>query len=202
MKVKEKMTVFKNLYHPGMDTSNHDSEKSFLTGSPAPESPSFVNGVSVDQVMAQKMGGDTRFPFLNFSIYDRGWGLSWNERGSPIPSLHDEEKIFNKLFGKEDLQAKKDQIRNDQQILASLGKDVSRLRKSGKNPGKLDSYKVVMEELAAQLEHEKFWLNAEKPKVSKSLHQDHEYVFSNKIRNLFELSKLAFQTDSTRVIKL
>ena len=24
----------------------------------APESPSFVNGVSVDQVMAQKMGGD------------------------------------------------------------------------------------------------------------------------------------------------
>ena len=97
---------------------------------------------------------------------------------------------------------KKDQIRNDQQILASLGKDVSRLRKSGKNPGKLDSYKVVMEELAAQLEHEKFWLNAEKPKVQKSLHQDHEYVFSNKIRNLFELSKLAFQTDSTRVITL
>ena len=128
--------------------------------------------------------------------------MSWNERGSPIPSLHDEEKIFNKLFGKEDLQAKKDQIRNDQQILASLGKDVSRLRKSGKNPGKLDSYKVVMEELAAQLEHEKFWLNAEKPKVQKSLHQDHEYVFSNKIRNLFELSKLAFQTDSTRVITL
>lgn len=202
MKVKEKMTVFENLYHPGMDTSNHDSEKSFLTGSPAPESPSFVNGVSVDQVIAQEMGGDTRFPFLNFSIYDRGWGLSWNQRGSPIPSLHDEEKIFNKLFGKEDLQAKKDQIRNDQQILASLGKDVSRLRKSGKNPGKLDSYKVVMEELAAQLEHEKFWLNAEKPKVQKSLHQDHEYVFSNKIRNLFELSKLAFQTDSTRVITL
>ena len=113
MKVKEKMTVFENLYHPGMDTSNHDSEKSFLTGSPAPESPSFVNGVSVDQVIAQEIGGDTRFPFLNFSIYDRGWGLSWNERGSPIPSLHDEEKIFNKLFGKEDLQAKKDQIRND-----------------------------------------------------------------------------------------
>ena len=76
------------------------------------------------------------------------------------------------------------------------------LENQEKNPGKLDSYKVVMEELAAQLEHEKFWLNAEKPKVQKSLHQDHEYVFSNKIRNLFELSKLAFQTDSTRVITL
>ena len=28
----EKMTVFQNFFHPGMATSNHDSEKSFLTG--------------------------------------------------------------------------------------------------------------------------------------------------------------------------
>ena len=73
MKTKEKMTVFQNLFHPGMDTSNHDSEKSFLTGTPSPESPTFVNGMSLDQVLARQMGGDTRFPFLNFSIYDRGW---------------------------------------------------------------------------------------------------------------------------------
>ena len=26
MKTLEKMTVFQNLFHPGMDTSNHDSE--------------------------------------------------------------------------------------------------------------------------------------------------------------------------------
>ena len=85
MKTLDKMTVFQNLFHPGMDTSNHDSEKSFLTGSPSPESPTFVNGISLDQVLARKMGGDTRFPFLNFSIYDRGWGISWNDRGSPFP---------------------------------------------------------------------------------------------------------------------
>ena len=70
MKTLEKMTVFQNLFHPGMDTSNHDSEKSFLTGTPSPESPNFVNGISLDQVLARKMGNDTRFPFLNFSIYD------------------------------------------------------------------------------------------------------------------------------------
>ena len=56
MKTLDKMTVFNNLYHPGMDTSNHDSEKSFLTGSPSPESPTFVNGMSLDQVLARKMG--------------------------------------------------------------------------------------------------------------------------------------------------
>ncbi len=200
MKTLEKMTVFQNLFHPGMDTSNHDSEKSFLTGTPSPESPTFVNGISLDQVLARKVGGDTRFPFLNFSIYDRGWGISWNDRGSAIPPMHDEQKIFQMLFEKEDLKAKKQQLQNDQNILGCLRRDLAQLRKQGANAGKLESYQAVIIELETQLNHEKFWLNASKPKVPKSLSDDQDFVFSTKIRNLFELAKLAFQTDSTRVI--
>ena len=200
MKTLEKMTVFQNLFHPGMDTSNHDSEKSFLTGTPSPESPTFVNGISLDQVLARKVGGDTRFPFLNFSIYDRGWGISWNDRGSAIPPMHDEQKIFQMLFEKEDLKAKKQQLQNDQNILDCLRRDLAQLRKQGANAGKLESYQAVIIELETQLNHEKFWLNASKPKVPKSLSDDQDFVFSTKIRNLFELAKLAFQTDSTRVI--
>ena len=202
MKTKEKMTVFQNLFHSGMDTSNHDSEKSFLTGTPSPESPTFVNGLSLDQVLARQMGGDTRFPFLNFSIYDRGWGCSWNDRGSAIPPMHDEEKIFEMLFEEEDLRSKKLQLKNDQNILNCLRRDLAQLRKRGSEPGKLDSYQAVIGELEAQLNHEKFWLNTRKPKVEKSLSDDKEFVFSTKIRNLFELAKLAFRTDSTRVITL
>ena len=202
MKTPEKMTVFQNLFHPGMDTSNHDSEKSFLTGAPSPESPTFVNGTSLDQVLARQMGGDTRFPFLNFSIYDRGWGCSWNDRGSAIPPIHDEEKIFEMLFKEEDLRSKKLQLKNDRNILNCLRRDLAQLRKRGSEPGKLDSYKVLIGELEAQLNHEKFWLNTRKPKVEKSLSADKEFAFSSKIRNLFELAKLAFRTDSTRVITL
>ena len=117
MKTLEKMTVFQNLFHPGMDTSNHDSEKSFLTGTPSPESPNFVNGISLDQVLARKMGNDTRFPFLNFSIYDRGWGCSWNDRGAAIPPMHDEAKIFDLLFKDVDIQATKQRLQNDKNIL-------------------------------------------------------------------------------------
>ena len=202
MKTKEKLTVFQNLFHSGMDTSNHDSEKSFLTGTPSPESPTFVNGLSLDQVLARQMGGDTRFPFLNFSIYDRGWGCSWNDRGSAIPPMHDEEKIFEMLFEEEDLRSKKLQLKKDQNILDCLRRDLAQLRKRGSEPGKLDSYQAVIGELEAQLNHEKFWLNTRKPKVEKSLSDDKEFVFSTKIRNLFELAKLAFRTDSTRVITL
>ncbi len=202
MKTKEKMTVFQNLFHPGMETSNHDSEKSFLTGTPSPESSNFVNGASLDQVLARQMGGDTRFPSLHFSIYDRGWGCSWNDRGSAVPPMHDEEKIFEMLFEEEDLQSKKQQLRNDQDVLDCLRRDLVQLRKRGAKSGKLDGYQAVIAELETQLNHEKFWLNTEKPKVAKSLSSDREFAFSTKVRNLFELAKLALQTDSTRVMTL
>lgn len=200
MKTKEKMTVFQNFFHPGMETSNHDSEKSFLTGTPNPESSNFVNGTSLDQLLAKEMGKDTRFPFLNFSIYDRGWGCSWNDRGSAIPPMHDEEKIFEMLFEEEDLRSKKQQLENDQNILNCLRRDLQQLRNQGSDPGKLDNYKALIGEFESRLHHEKFWLEAKKPKIEKSLSEDKQFEFSTKVRNLFELAKLAFQTDSTRVI--
>lgn len=183
-----------------METSNHDSEKSFLTGVPHPEAANFTNTISLDQILARHMGGDTRFPFLPLSIYDRGWGCSWNSRGVAIPTLYDETKIFDKLFGKEDLQAKRQQILDDQQVVRSLYRDLKQLKRSGGNGAKIDSYRTVIAELEAKLEHEQFWLDTKKPQVPNTLSEDQEFAFSTKVRNLLELSKLAFQTDSTRVI--
>ncbi len=200
MKTKDKMTVFQNLFHPGMETSNHDSEKSFLTGVPHPEAANFTNTISLDQILARQMGGDTRFPFLPLSIYDRGWGCSWNSRGVAIPTLYDETKIFDKLFGEEDLQAKRQQILDDQQVVRSLYRDLKQLKRSGGNGAKIDSYRTVIAELEAKLEHEQFWLDTKKPQVPNTLSEDQVYAFSTKVSNLLELSKLAFQTDSTRVI--
>jgi len=202
LSVRDKLTVFQNIYHPGMNTSNHDSEKSFLTGAPTPEAANFVNTISVDQVLSRAIGGDTRFPFLAFSIYDRGWGCSWNSRGVAIPPMHDERLIFEKLFGEEDLSAKRQQIENDQHVVACLYRDLDQLKRRSGDGAKIESYRTVISELEAQLQHEEFWLKTKKPEVLDSLIEDQEFAFSAKVRNLFELSKLAFQTDSTRVITL
>lgn len=200
MGTKDKMTVFQNLFHPGMETSNHDSEKSFLTGEPRPEALSFENSISVDQVLAEHLGSDTRFASLPLSIYDRGWGCSWNRRGVAIPPLHDETQVFDKLFGEEDLTAKKRQIENDQLIIRSLYRDMKQLRQHTGDASKIDSYRNVIAELEMQLEHEQFWLTMKKPDVPYLLSNDREYAFSTKIKNMLELSKQAFRTDSTRVI--
>ena len=200
MKTRNKLTVFQNLFHPGMETSNHDSEKSFLTGVPKPESSSFSNSISVDQVLAQQIGKETRFPFLPLSIYDRGWGCSWNNRGVAIPPMHDETKVFDKLFGKEDLLVKRKQIANDQHVVNCLYRDIKTLEKLSGDVAKIDSYRVVIAELEIQLEHDAFWMDAQKPVVANTLSTNVEFAFSAKIKNMLELSKLAFQTDSTRVI--
>ena len=126
----EDVTVIENLFHPGMETSNHDSEKSFLTGATNPEASGFTNTISLDQLLAREIGDQTRFPSLSFSIYDRGWGCSFNERGSAISPMHDEAKIFDHLFGSENLRQKQRQIADDRQILASLKHDLAQLRQS------------------------------------------------------------------------
>ena len=204
--IQDKLTVFEKLYHPGMETSNHDSEKSFLTGTPKPEAPNFVNSISLDQVLAREMGADTRFPFLSFSIYDRGWGCSWNDRGVAIPPLHDVDLIYNKLFGREDLSAKRRQIENDQNVMACLKRDLQQMEgRRADQPSalsKIETYRNVIAEMEEQIEHEAFWLNTAKPDIPNTLSDDPEFAFSTKIRNLLELSKLAFKTDSTRVITL
>lgn len=198
----EDVTVIKNLFHPGMETSNHDSEKSFLTGATNPEASGFKNTISLDQLLAREVGGETRFPSLSFSIYDRGWGCSWNERGSAISPMHDEDKIFNLLFGPEDLARKKQQIAGDRQIVESLKRDLAQLRQAGNASESIAQYQILIRELESQLRHEAFWLHTQKPKVPNSLSRDTRFEFSAKIQNLFELAKLAFRTDSTRVITI
>ena len=156
MRLVDKLTVFGNLFHPGMQTSNHDSEKSFLTGKPNPEASNFVNGISLDQVLAKSMGNETRFGFLSFSIYNRGWGCSWNDRGVAIPPMHDEEQIFDMLFGAEDLQAKQEQLTNDTLILEALKRDMDALKARPSEASKLETYSQVIRELETQLDREKY----------------------------------------------
>ena len=103
-------------------------------------------------------------------------------------------KIFDKLFGEEDLTAKRQRITDDQEVVRALYRDMEQLQGRGNQGAKIDSYRSVIAELEAQLKHEEFWLNAQKPEVPNTLSEDGEFPFSTKVKNLLELSKLAFQT--------
>lgn len=202
MKTLDKMTVFENFYHPGMKTSNHDSEKSLLTSAPTPESANFKNTISIDQALARTMGVETRFPSLTLGISDRGWGQSWNETGSAIPSTYKEEVLYNQLFGKEDSQEVRKQLQKDQLVINCLKQEVSMLRKQGASSGAAKRYERNLEQLEKQIDRQRYWISQQKPAIANTLNKDQKYPFSTRIKNLLQLSKQAFQTDSTRVISL
>ena len=174
MRSLNKMTAFENFFHPGMKVSNHDSEKSLLTGAPHPESSSFRNTVSIDQKMAEVMGRETRFPSLSLAISDRGWGQSWSETGSAIPPIYEEEKLYNLLFGKEDLKEVAAQLNNDQQIIKALEREASTLKR---DQTALKRYERNLNQLKLRLERRKYWLNKPKAPVANTLSQDNTYPF-------------------------
>ena len=124
--------------------------------------------------------------------------------GDSITSCVDQ--IYNKLFGKEDLSAKREQIKRDQNIIACLKGDLQLMEtlraRDGSSASRIETYRNVIIELEKRIEDQSFWLDTEKQVAPNTLRRDLNFAFSSKVSNLLALSKLALQTDSTRVITL
>src|SRR5262245_57067306 len=93
-------------------TANHNrSAAAFLSGAYAKTGARAYLGVTVDQVIAQKLGQDTPLPSLEVMIEEPslncGDGLScsyrdtisWQGPGSPLPMQNNPQVVFERLFG-------------------------------------------------------------------------------------------------------
>ncbi len=136
---RENVTVLGGLSHPhGRTMGGHDTGDTFLTG--ALITGGYLrNTMSVDQVVAQSVADQTRFPSLVLST-DGGVGeptrsstLSYNDKGRPIPSLNQPQQIFDRFFGTgdADLLRKRRQLTSTSGMLTACWKTRS-LRKLGK----------------------------------------------------------------------
>ena len=94
---RDDFTVMSGLAHPQV-AEGHDSGYSFLTG--AHHSgfmrTGFRNTISLDQLAAEHIGGETRFPTLSLST--EGFGLSWTRGGVLVPSDLYPAAVFARLF--------------------------------------------------------------------------------------------------------
>jgi hypothetical protein len=83
--LREDFTVLSGLSHPDV-ASGHDSSYSFLTGAHhhGAMRGGFRNTISVDQLAAEKMGGETRIPSLSLAC--EGSGIAWTRSGALVPS--------------------------------------------------------------------------------------------------------------------
>ena len=93
-------TTFHGLSHPDVN-GNHHAGQCFLSGAPHPGQPTFRNSLSLDQLAAEKLGLDTRFPSLAVSVSKGehyGDSIAISRAGVMLPSEKSAEKLYRRLF--------------------------------------------------------------------------------------------------------
>lgn len=200
-------SVISGLAHPDVGSS-HDSLFSFLTAAPHPENRAgFRNSISLDQFAAEKIGGLTRFPSLSLSA--EGFGLSWTRSGALVPPDLWPASVFARLFleGRPDeVEAQKRRLREGRSILDTVREQARRMGPSlgARDREKVDEYFTSVRELEQKMVTAEEWSKKPKPKVDVAPIQNNTVSADliGKTRLMFELSHLALQTDSTRLITM
>ena len=207
-KHRDQFTVFSGTSHPGV-TGAHAAEKCFLTGTPHPERGGFRNWVSVDQYAAEQIGNRTRYPSLVLGVGSEGQTLSYTRSGAPIPIERSPRKLFEKLFiqGKpSEVAAKVEEIRQGRSTLDFVGDQAKRLNGSlsPADRQRLDQYYTSVRDLEQRLASAEEWEHKPKPKVTAALPEDVKdgREFARQTQIMFDVVKLALETDSSRLVSL
>ena len=190
----------------------------YLTGCQAKKSASDIHiGISVDQVAANAIGDNTRFPSLELSC-DRGqeagscdsgyscayqFNISWRSETQPMNPEIEPKLAFDRLFGggssDESREARLRRENENKSVLDFvLGQTKSLQRNLGTNDRqKLDEYLTAIRDVEKRIEQN----GKMPPPVPEGAMGDMEgeYTFERHVRLMFDLMTLSFQTDSTRV---
>ena len=204
---RDDFTVVSGLSHPDVGPS-HDSNNSFLTAAPHPEQRSgFRNSISVDQVAAEHLRGETRFSSLSLTC--EGQTLSWTRSGAPVPADAWPSSVFARLFlvGRPDeVAAQERRLQDGKSVLDAVREQARRMEKvlGPSDREKLDEYFTSVRELEQRLAQAEFWSKRPKPKVDVPPPQNitNGADLIGKTRVWFDLIHLALQTDSTRLVTL
>jgi hypothetical protein len=206
---KQNLTVFSGVSLPGV-TGAHAAEKCFLTGTPHPERGGFRNWVSLDQFAAEQVGNKTRYPSLVLAMSSEGGQtLSFTRSGAPITAERSPKKLFQTLFvqGKpSEVAANVEALKQGRSMLDFVSEQSKRLNKtlSKADQQRMDEYLASVRELEHRLHSAEEWEYKPKPKVAAAPPEDIDDAreFVKKTRLMFDVIKLALETDSTRIVSL
>jgi hypothetical protein len=208
---RDQFTTFAGLSHPGVD-GNHHAGQCFLSGAPHPGQPTFRNSLSLDQLVAEKIGEDTRFGSLAVAVRQGEHyadSIAVSRSGVILPAEASAEKLYRKLFvagTPEEKAATMRRIAAGGSVLDLLLAKAKGLERSSdaQDRARLDQYFQSIRELETRLQRNLAWENRPKPKVDYPMPKDiadaNEVVARSRL--MFDLVRLALQTDSTRVVTL
>ena len=182
----------------------HAGSLTFLTG--APQSHTFKNSISCDQVAAEYLCKNNRYSHLTVSTNAKdGHGpclsLAWNKQGSPIPGMNTSLELYRRLFSTDESPDQvKRRIQTRSSVLDSLkvnAKSISH-QVARTDLEKLDEYYQTIRQVELGLERQLKWANTPKPKSPFGNLPD-QIDGESEVKLMFDMIALAFQTDQTRV---
>ena len=201
-------SVFSGVSHPNVD-GGHPADICFLTAAPHPGSSSFRNTISLDQYIAERVGILTRFPSLTLGVNTRTRSLSWTGTGVAIPPEDKAAEVFKQLFVQgtpEQVEAQIRQLDTGRSILDTIGGQARDLQRgaSARDRDRLDQYFTSVRDLESRLQASRGWERKPKPSVTAAVPVDpaSPAAYMEKVKVMYDLARLAFETDSTRSITL
>lgn len=197
------------------------SVAAYLTGAhpKKTDGANIQNGVSVDQVAAEKIGKDTRFPSLELGCEpsatagncDSGYScaytsnISWRTPETPVAKEVNPRAVFDRLFGNGDgtEEGKSEYQRKlrKKSVLDFALQDAKSLEKrlGVSDKRKLDEYLFSVREIERRLGGSEK-LGAERDPSNFPRPSGVPADFVEHLRLMFDLMTLAMQTDSTRIL--
>jgi hypothetical protein len=204
---REDFTVFSGVSHPFVDGS-HSSDACFLTAAPHPGGGSFRNSISLDQYIAEQIGMLTRFPSIPLGVNTRK-GLAWTGSGVSIPSEDKAADVFKQLFLQgtpQEVAAQMRKLDTGRSVLDSVTEQLKHLRgEVGAADGeRLDQYATSVRDLESRMLASRGWEEKPKPVVNAPVPVDpgSPTAYMEKVKLMYDLARLAFESDSTRSITL
>lgn len=203
--VRDRFTVVSGASHPNV-SGGHRAEASLLTAAPMTASAQTRNTVSLDQLLAKHLGGQTRFPSLVLGLAGSN-SPSYTEQGSMIPAEDSPARLFTRLFvadSEADRKRQAERARQGQSIMDLVADDTRALEKElgAGDRNRLDAYLTSVRELETRLVESEAWVNRPKPKIdiTKPVDIGNPNDFVGRQRLMSDMIRLALATDSSRFI--
>ena len=198
--------------------SNHYSNEAhwgstfWLTGANRYSVPgqNMANSISVDQVVARRLGQGTRISSMQLNSSDGkasghgpGLSLAWDQRGKPVAGFNDPVQVFHKLFSAEDLPLEQRQaaIAEKRSVLDAVLTEARRVQRglTKTDIDKLDEYFQGIRDIEVRLGKDEDWLDI--PKAKAPLAEPKPGLKGkDEIKVMYDLIVAALQTNSTRVM--
>jgi len=205
---RERFTVFSGLSHPEV-SGGHQTDLCFLTGAPHPRKPGFKNSISLDQYAATILGPVTRFPTLSLRVGPSNKTLSFSSDGVALPSEYRPSEIYRRLFlqgSPQQVRAEIARLREGQSLMDRFAEQIRSLERkaSPADRRRLDQYLTAVRDVEQRLHASEEWEQTPKPDVGIRAPEDNldPTALVQRTRAIYELSRLAIQTDSTRLITI